>query len=76
MYILVCVWVFFYVSHDYLIINRLEVCSLTILPPDISTCYTMVMVLHIIIMPRLTQKAIDVLRISIVVPVNANTLQP
>ena len=32
MYILVCVWASFYVSHDYFIINELEECSLSILP--------------------------------------------
>ena len=33
MYILVCEWEPFYVSHDFLSINKLEVCSLSILQP-------------------------------------------
>ena len=28
-----CAWVSFYVSHDFLVINKLVVCSLSILPP-------------------------------------------
>ena len=35
MYILVCAWVSLNVPNDYLIINRLGVCSLSILPPKI-----------------------------------------
>ena len=30
-----CAWVSFYVSYDFLVINKLVVCSLSMLPPKI-----------------------------------------